>query len=122
MVPHVEHVLRQLLRMLGKPTNKHRRADLTVMVEKTLNDILEHEQVIRDFLGEDIVTYLRVVLCDPRGLNVRNRVAHGLMEAASFNRLVSDRLFHIVLLLALIRGTEGPPSEDCQGLRIPYGR
>ena len=112
LVPHIEHALRRLLGMLGKATNKHRRSDLTVMVEKTLNDILESEQAIRDYLGEDIVMYLRVVLCDPRRLNVRNNVAHGLMEPGQFHRFVSDRLLHIVLLLAHIRGTEGPPSRE----------
>ena len=82
------------------------------MVEKTLNDILEKESVIRECLGEDVVMYLRVFLCDPRGLNVRNNVAHGLMEAEQFNRSISDRLLHIVLLLAGIRGVERRSKEE----------
>jgi len=106
LLPQIEHALRRLLGMLGKPTNKHRRSDLSVMVEKTLNDILESEQAIQDCLGEDVVTYLRVFLCDPRGLNVRNNVAHGLMKPAQFDRFVSDRLLHIILILAHIRASE----------------
>ena len=115
LVPQIEHTLRQLLGMLGKPTNKHRRSDLSVMVEKTLNDILESEQAIQDCLGEDMVTYLRVFLCDPRGLNVRNNVAHGLMKPAQFHRSISDRLLHIILVLAHIRASEEPSSGNEAG-------
>ncbi len=111
LLPQIEHALRRLLGLLGKPTNKHRRSDLTVMVEKTLNDILENEQSIQDCLGEGVIMYLRVVLCDPRGLNVRNSVAHGLMKPEQFNRFVSDRLLHIILLLAEIRELEEPTTE-----------
>lgn len=112
LVPQIEHALRRLLGLLGKATDKHRRSDLTVMVEKTLNDILEKESVIRECLGEDVVMYLRVFLCDPRGLNVRNNVAHGLMKAEEFSRFISDRLLHIILLLAHIRGAERPPKKE----------
>jgi hypothetical protein len=90
---------------------KHRRSDLNVMVEKSLNDILENEQVLLECLGEDMVMYLRVFLCDPRGFNLRNNVAHGLMETEEFNRLVSDRLLHILWVLALLRASDEPPKE-----------
>ncbi len=117
MLPQIEQALRRLLGLLGKPTNKHRRSDLTVMVEKTLNDILENEQSIQDCLGEDVVMYLRVVLCDPRGLNVRNSVAHGLMEPGQFDRFISDRLLHIMLLLADIRESKSTTKEPADEQR-----
>lgn len=112
LVPQIEHALRRLLGMLGKPTDKHRRSDLRVMVEKTLNDILENEQATQDCLGEDMMTYLRVFLCDPRGFNVRNILAHGLMKPQQFNRFVSDRLLHIIFVLAHIRASEEPQSDE----------
>ncbi len=111
-VPQIEHALRRLLGMLGKPTDKSRRSDVRVMVEKNLNDILESEPVIQECLGEDVVTYLRVFLCDPRGFNVRNNLAHGLMEPGQFNHCVSERLLHITWLLAQMRATEAPPSGE----------
>ncbi len=91
--------------MLGKPTNKHRRSDLSVMIEKSLNDILESEPAIQNCLGDDVTFYFRVFLCDPRGFNVRNDIAHGLMTPANFNRFLSDRLMHILFILGLLRGT-----------------
>jgi hypothetical protein len=51
VLPQIEHCLRRLLGMLGKPTNKHRRSDLGVMVEKSLNDILENEPIVRSCLA-----------------------------------------------------------------------
>ena len=112
LVPQIEHALRNLLGILGKPTNKHRRADRTVMIEKSLNDILESEPVISQFLGEDFVFYLRMFLCDPRGFNVRNNLAHGLLESADFNRGISDRLLHIIWSLAFVRDTKPNADEN----------
>lgn len=104
LIPQIEHCLRRLLAMLGKPTNKHRRSDLGVMIEKSMNDILESEPVIQECLGEDATFYLRVLLCDPRGFNIRNDLAHGLMGAGNFHRCVSDRLIHVLFLLAQLLG------------------
>jgi hypothetical protein len=106
LVPQIEHALRRLLAMLGKPTNKHRRSDLGVMIEKSLNDILEAETVIPQCIGDDATFYLRVLLCDPRGFNVRNDLAHGLMAPANFNRFLSDRLMHVIFVLNQLRGNE----------------
>jgi hypothetical protein len=112
LVPQIEHCLRRLLAMLGKPTNKHRRSDLGVMIEKSLNDILEAEPVIKQCLGDDATFYLRVLLCDPRGFNVRNDLAHGLMAPENFNRFLSDRLMHVVFFLAQLRGSPVSKSKE----------
>ncbi|GDY10675.1 hypothetical protein LBMAG52_41630 [Planctomycetia bacterium] len=101
LVPQIEHALRRLLAIQGKPTNKHRRSDASVMVEKSLNDILESEPVVQQFLSDDVTFYFRVFLCDSRGINLRNVVSHGLMAPKNFNRVLSDRLLHILFLLGI---------------------
>jgi lysyl-tRNA synthetase class 1 len=111
LLPQIEHCLRRLLGMLGKPTNKHRRSDLGIMVEKSLNDVLESESRVRQCLGEDTTIYLQVLLCDPRGFNLRNAVAHGLMDHGQFHSFFSDRLIHVLLLLSLLRANPKPPKE-----------
>ena len=73
------------------------------MVEKSLNDILEHEAAIEVALGDDVRQYLLAFLADPRGHNLRNRVSHGLLRRQAFRRGISDRLLHILLLFGLIR-------------------
>lgn len=107
LVPQIEHCLRRLLAMLGKPTNKHRRSDPSVMIEKSLNDILESEVDIKNSIGDDATFYLCVLLCDSRGFNLRNDLAHGLMTPERFDRFLSDRIMHILLLLGLLREIPG---------------
>lgn len=114
LVPQVEHVLRRLLAMLGGATNKHRRSDLRVMVEKSLNDILEAEPAIQKCLGDDITMYLRVFLCDPLGFNLRNNLAHGLMQPEAFRSIYADRLLHILLVLGMFPVHE-PRSDEGEG-------
>ena len=99
LVPQIENAMRRLLEMLGEAPNKPRRGDLKEKTEKTLNDILD-DQAIKAYLGEEVVLYLSTFLVDPRGRNLRNRMAHGLMSAAEFHRGVSDRVLHVLLLLS----------------------
>src|SRR4029077_15925728 len=99
---------------VGRPPNKPRRGDSSSMTEKTLTDILEHEPVIKEKFGEEAHLYLLAFLTDPRGRNIRNRMSHGLMAAEEFNRGISDRVLHILLMLGTIRRNEKPilPSEQ----------
>ncbi len=73
------------------------------MTEKTLTDILEHEPVIREKFGEAAHLYMLAFLADARGKNIRNRMSHGLMGVEDFNRYVSDRVLHILLILGSCR-------------------
>lgn len=118
LVPQIENALRFFLHLLGRPPNKPRRGDPSSMTEKTLTDILEHEPVIREKLGEETHLYLLTFLADPRGRNIRNRMSHGLMPAEEFNRGISDRVLHILLMLGTIRRIAEPagrPAEQADG-------
>ena len=108
LIPQIECALRRLLKMTGQPVNKPGRAPGT-MEDKNLNDILR-EQAIQMALGEDIVRYLLTLLADKRGLNIRNRVAHGFMNKEEFTRTLADRVFHTLLVLALVRGDGEDPD------------
>jgi hypothetical protein len=113
LTPQIEAALRNLLHDLGQPPNKDWRGDPSLKMEKTLNDILEREQCIKDFLSDRGHLYLLAFLADPRGLNIRNRMGHGLMVASDFRRDIGDRVIHILALLAL--GTcpkEQPPHGE----------
>lgn len=112
LLPQIEHCLRRLLGILGKPTNKHRRSDLGIMVEKSLNDILDYESSVQQCLGEDATAYLQILLCDARGFNLRNNVAHGLMVTGEFHRFFSDRLIHVLLFLAQLRAKSAGQKKD----------
>jgi hypothetical protein len=102
LVPQIEHVMRRLLALLGRPTSKHLRSNLGVMQEKSLDDILT-DPAVRACLPDDVWRYLSVLLTDRRGWNVRNRLAHGLMMPGEFNSQVADYVLHALLTLAFIR-------------------
>jgi hypothetical protein len=69
---------------------------------KNLGDLLADE-TLAAFLTEDVVTYLRIVLTDRRGWNLRNATCHGILPATCFTRAASQRLLHVVLLLSAVR-------------------
>ena len=53
--------------------------------------------------GSNISLYFRTVLTEKFGMNLRNSFAHGIEKEKFFRRDVSDRLFHILILLSVVR-------------------
>jgi hypothetical protein len=100
IIPQVEASIRHLLRLRGGNFLKpHRGGGLML---KNLDDLLREDSVAKS-LSENGVLYLRVLLTDQRGWNVRNDVCHGLLARGSFGRRVTDRLIHALLFLACVR-------------------
>jgi hypothetical protein len=100
LVTEIENAVRIIAAGLGLTLQKQNRMggfDL-----KNLGDFLADETVAA-FLTEDLATYLRVVLTDRRGWNLRNGTCHGILPATSFTPAASQRLLHIVLLLSAVR-------------------
>jgi lysyl-tRNA synthetase class 1 len=78
LVPQVELGLRKIVEKLGKPATK---ADINrpgVSTALGLGDILFNPE-IAEALGPDMRLHYIALYADSRGLNLRNRVAHGLM-------------------------------------------
>lgn len=104
LLPQIEHAIRTLVYLAGKPTNKSHRTGRGVMQFKNLNDLLRKEEwPIPGEDGENMRMYLLATLAHPKGANIRNDVAHGLWRASAFNRSNSDRVFHVLLSVAMIR-------------------
>ncbi|MDY6821169.1 MAG: DUF4209 domain-containing protein [Deferribacterota bacterium] len=53
--------------------------------------------------GCDTLFYFRLVLIEKLGMNLRNDFAHGFDKKKFFGRDASDRLFHILIWLSLIK-------------------
>jgi len=103
VIPQVECALREFLGRLGVPTRKPARNHPGVNEAKNLNDILA-DQRMREVLKERLWRYLTLVYVEKRGgLNLRNDVAHGLLDPAAFNQQIADYVFHSLLALSLIR-------------------
>jgi hypothetical protein len=103
LIPQIENALRVLLEKAGGSVLKPARGGGFNL--KVLDDLLRDPLFVQVF-GEDIVFYFHALLVDPRGWNLRNRVCHGHCDASEFGPIMSDRVFHVLLCLALVRKRE----------------
>ena len=55
------------------------------------------------FMKEDLANYLRNVLTDQYGWNIRNQVSHGLLGTDNFNFGMADRVVHAFLMLGVFK-------------------
>ncbi len=100
LIPQIEALIRNLSEKVGTPVLKPSRTG--GFFYRTLDDLLRDEQIVK-VLGEDMSLYLRVLLTDPRGWNLRNKMCHGISVPEQFNQASADRILHVLLCLALVR-------------------
>lgn len=100
LVPQIERALRAITRKLGEPvTRKHpTMPDREIAIG--MGEIFGNK-VVKEALGADLTLYFKLIYSDPRGLNLRNSVAHGTLERGMVNGVVSDLLMHSLLVLGL---------------------
>jgi hypothetical protein len=79
------------------------------MQTRGLGEIL-HDRLFRALIDENVRLYLLVFLTDPRGINLRNRVAHGLLEQDQMERALTDRLVQVLLALSCFGLKEKDPE------------
>lgn len=100
LIPQIEHAFRRLLVMCQRPVLKLNRQggqDLRI-----LDEMLRDPAVVELF-SESKTVYLRVLLTDRRGWNLRNDVCHGITEPDSIGWYACDRVIHVFLILCCIR-------------------
>ncbi len=100
LIPQIEALIRNLSEKVGAPVLKPSRSG--GFFYRTLDDLLRDEQIVK-VLGEDMSLYLRVLLTDPRGWNLRNEMCHGISGPERFNQISADRILHVLLCLASVR-------------------
>jgi len=103
LIPQIEALIRNLAEKVGVSILKPSRSG--GFFYRTLDELLREESIIK-VLDEDMCLYLRVLLTDPRGWNLRNDVTHGISKPKGFNQITADRIFHVLLCLALIKEQE----------------
>lgn len=109
VVPQIENALRQVLVKCGQPLIRPHRNGTFML--KNLDEVLRDPVAVRA-LPEDVRVYLRTLLCDQRGLNVRNNVCHGLWNSEHFNWFVADRVVHVLLVIGLLRPSTTTTDES----------
>jgi hypothetical protein len=96
LIPQIEAAVRRLGGLVG--ASIYRRNPKTKLLDmKLLHDLLRDEHIVT-ILSERVAFYLRILLVDQRGWNLRNEVCHGSMKAAYFTPMLADRVLHALLL------------------------
>jgi hypothetical protein len=115
LVPQFERGLRKLAIQLSADVRRLVR-DQGIQVA-TLGPILADETVA-NFLGQDAVRTFGAVFVEPRGLNVRNNTAHGLLDpsedqaAAAFIALMGVLTAGYLLLRLRTAAQATEPGQD----------
>lgn len=97
LTPQIEATLRYLQNNKGIRLLKVKEKDTIMDLE--LGNLLRDKDT-RNLLGEDFVKYLEVKFTDPKGMNLRNEVSHGLLPYEEFNHVKSLSVIVAIILLA----------------------
>jgi hypothetical protein len=112
LIPQVENSVRAILEHRGVITSGFDRADR--QNEFDLNRTLAMPELVQVF-GEDLVFNLRGLLVERSGSNLRNEMAHGLIDEAGFMTGVAIYLWGAVLRLCVLScrvATDDPDMVD----------
>ena len=115
LVPQAECGLRGVVRQIGKPVTKAHPAVDGASVALTMGDILYSDE-LKDALGPDLTLYFLALYADPRGMNLRNEVVHGLIEPDN----VSEHMIRLLVHTFLVLGVWRELAENRR--RSPVGR
>lgn len=111
LIPEIEAAIRNLARGSGIVLQKPHRNGGYVL--KNLDDLLREEAVVFA-LTADMALYLRIVLTDQRGWNLRNVVCHGLSPSDQLNGTVARRVMMVVFFLSSFRTTSEEETDEVE--------
>lgn len=100
LVPQFESTLRRMFSLAGYPTTSIKKG--TAQHEETFNEFLNRAD-IKEALGEHIHKFIQMVMVEQTGLNLRNKVAHGLISFSECNRSLNILVIYLFLLLTVFR-------------------
>jgi hypothetical protein len=103
LIPQIETVLRHLLEIRNTSAFKEKRQ--AVMV-KELGGLLEMEE-IKKIIGLDFHKYMQIKYIETNGINLRNRLSHGLLDKDDFSYANSFSLIYTILILLTMSQSEG---------------
>lgn len=99
LIPQIERAVRGLMHRIGQPVTKpHREVD-GVSQSIGIGDAL-HSGEFSQAYGPDLRLHLMALYADPRGWNLRNRMAHGALPAREMDAGMSAWLIQTLLLLS----------------------
>ena len=112
LVPQLEAAIRRLFALNGVSIMRQKQNPIEGSEYISLDTLLSSEDAI-SFMGKDIANYLRNLLTDQYGWNIRNQLSHGLLGNSSFNSVMADRVVHAFMLLGIFKLQETQNLEQC---------
>ena len=110
-VPQLEAAIRRLFALNGVSIMRQKQNPIEGSEYISLDTLLSSEDAI-SFMGKDIANYLRNLLTDQYGWNIRNQLSHGLLGTSSFNSVMADRVVHAFMLLGIFKLQETQNLEQ----------
>jgi hypothetical protein len=99
LTPQVEHIVRIALKEAGQQTTT---VDSNgIEMEVGLSALMERP-VVEEIFGDDLAFEIRILFCGPLGPNLRNEVAHGLLDDGTAYSPASVYAWWLVLRLAVL--------------------
>ncbi len=98
LVPQIEFGLRAIAASFELPATRERPTVPGASTVIPMGTILSNKIVQRK-LGDDMILYFKSIYTDPRGYNLRNQFAHGLLKKDEFSEHLATRVIHTLLVL-----------------------
>jgi len=95
LIPQIEHMVRRFYAELGYSVTSN---DIVGTMSDALGTLLNNDSIV--IFDKDITRYLKTILSNRTGWNLRNLYCHGLDD--SFSLIHADRVFHVMLLVLSI--------------------
>jgi Domain of unknown function (DUF4209) len=100
LIPQIERALRNIGDELDVPITKPHPRIPGASVVIGMGEILNNPKVA-EALGPDTTLHFQALYADPRGMNLRNEIAHGMMNSDRFYFHLGNLVVHSLLILGL---------------------
>lgn len=96
LVPQFESITRNMFFKAGYPTTSIKKGN--TQHEETFNTFLNRED-IKETLGKDIHKLIKFVMIEQSGFNLRNEIAHGLIEISKLDYSKCILVIYLILIM-----------------------
>lgn len=93
------------------PIQEQFHAVVVGLMEDELDEVVVGPRVSGLF-GQNHIMFMKVALALNQGLNLRNRLAHGLLLPEEFTLAAADVVFQCLLIPGLVKLNATPSSEN----------
>ena len=99
LVPRVEQMIRRIFKAIHLDITAFKDGS---MKERSLGEMIR-EADKKGAIEKSISKYIRAVLSEEWGWNLRNKIAHGLINVSECVDYKCNRIIHLILLLSTLK-------------------